>query len=120
MQGKGGCIVVKLIHLVNFDILQINSPRKRLKGPYSVVYKDRKARFAIVTMDWDNKPTLGIRWFWDGCGYPNTHGYPTWLVAPDFIQQYILPNFNVPPNLETRIKKFLEGEIKGEDLQKSK
>ena len=67
-----------------------------------------------------HKPTLGIRWFWDGCGYPNTHGYPTWLVAPDFIQQYILPNFNVPPNLENRIKKFLEGEIKGENLQKSK
>ena len=48
------------------------------------------------------------------------HGYPTWLVAPDFIQQYILPNFNVPPNLENRIKKFLEGEIKGENLQKFK
>ena len=33
MQGKGG----QKYSLSDFDILQINSPGKRLKGPYSVI-----------------------------------------------------------------------------------
>ena len=36
MRGKGG----QNYSLSNFNILQINSPGKRLKGPYSVVYQD--------------------------------------------------------------------------------
>ena len=62
-------------------ILQINSPRENISGPFDVVYKDSDERWAIVTIKWDGKPRLGIRWFWDSNGMPNGHGYSTWFVG---------------------------------------
>ena len=62
-------------------ILQINSPRENISGPFDVVYKDTDERWAIVTIKWDGKPRLGIRWFWDSNGMPNGHGYSTWFVG---------------------------------------
>ncbi|GAB6392219.1 MAG: hypothetical protein MdMp014T_1592 [Treponematales bacterium] len=57
-------------------ILGIKSPRSRIGGPYCVVYKDVEERFAIVALDWDGKPRLGIRWFWGSLGVPASSGYP--------------------------------------------
>lgn len=45
--------------LNNGEILKLNSPKSHLKGPYSVIYKDLNERWALVAMDWDDKPRLG-------------------------------------------------------------
>ena len=42
-------------------IIQINSPRDSLSGPYAVVFKNIEERWAIVAFDWDGQPRLGIR-----------------------------------------------------------
>ena len=52
------------------EILKINSPVTSVGGPYRVVYKNITERWAIVALNWDEKPRLGIRWFWGGGGNP--------------------------------------------------
>jgi hypothetical protein len=51
-------------------ILELNSPQSRVRGPYVVVFKELEERWAIVAMDWEGKPRLGIRWFWGNNGNP--------------------------------------------------
>ena len=46
------------------DILGVKSPKNSVRGPYAIVYKGEYS--AIVAMDWDNCPVLGMRWFDDG------------------------------------------------------
>ena len=72
------------------DILQINSPKKRLSGPYVVIFKSLEERWAIVAFDWDKKPRLGIRWFWGNGGNPFSSGNGTWLVIPPSLSKNIL------------------------------
>ncbi len=86
------------------SILKINSPQKHVGGPYAVVTKSVESRFAIVAMDWYKKPTLGIRWFYGNCGYPNTRGYSTWLMAPEFVKKYLVSE---DVNLTQLIEDFL-------------
>lgn len=65
-------------------ILQIDSPKAHLSGPYTVVFKNLDERWAIVALDWgkEKKPRLGIRWFWDNSGNPFSSGNGTWFVIP--------------------------------------
>ena len=90
-------------------ILQINSPRENINGPFDVVYKDTDERWAIVTIKWDGKPRLGIRWFWDSNGMPNGHGYSTWFVVPDEIAFAILNGLPIKPPLKLKTQVFLAG-----------
>lgn len=98
----------------NTKILQIDSPRENISGPFEVVYKDTDERWAIVTIKWDNKPCLGIRWFWDSNGMPNGHGYSTWFVIPDGIAFAILNGLPIKPKLKLKTQDFLAGKIAGE------
>ena len=52
-------------------ILEINAPQGVVGGPYVVVFKEPEERWAIVAMDWEGEPSLGIRWFWGNNGHPS-------------------------------------------------
>jgi len=100
----------------NDMILGINSPKESLGGPYSVVYKSLTERWAIVTMDWDEKAGLGIRWFWGNAGNPFSSGHPTWLVIPSSLCISLLNGLPLPYEYRKSIEKYLSGDISGEEL----
>ena len=100
------------------DILSINSPQARVGGPHAIVYKDDDDGWAIVAMDWDGDPVLGIRWFdfAGGPGHPSGHGNPTWFVIPSQLSKSILAGLPLEHKFSNKIDKFLADEISGENL----
>lgn len=106
----------------NFDItndnniLSINSPKNSVSGPYRVVFTNIDERWAVVAMDWDREPRLGIRWFWGNGGNPSSHGYPTWLVIPVILSNSILDGLQLDPQFHSQIVDFLTGRIQGDEL----
>jgi hypothetical protein len=100
------------------DILFINSPMDNVGGPYVVVYKDTIDRWAIVAMNWDNEPRLGIRWFWGGNGNPTSSGHATWLVLPPLLQNSTLDTLAIGKSKEDAVKRFLNKDITGEELNR--
>lgn len=106
----------------NFDltddkkILNINSPKNSVGGPYKVVYKDLKERWVIIAMDWDNEPRLGIRWFWGNGGNPFSSAHPIWLVVPPSLSKSMLAGLPITHKLSSKIDDFLSGKLKGRDL----
>jgi hypothetical protein len=101
-------------------ILRINSPKDSVGGPYSVVYKDLKERWAIVAMDWEEVPSLGIRWFWGSSGNPVSSGYPTWLIIPSGLNHAVLGGRPLPYVFRKAVENYLAGSISGVDLSKSR
>lgn len=97
-------------------ILNINSPKKSVGGPYKVIHKDQIERWAIVALDWGGDPRLGIRWFVDTKGNPTIEGQPTWFVLPPNL--YISTLNGLPLTYQDRkeVERFLMGEITGEEL----
>lgn len=98
-------------------ILAINSPRDSVGGPYAVVYKNMEERWAIVAMDWDGEPRLGMRWFWGGGGNPLSSGYPIWLVIPPSLSKNILSGLPIGHKFGARVDDFLAGKIDGATLK---
>ena len=70
-------------------ILGINFPKKSVGGPYVVVFKESEERWAIVAMDWDEEPCLGIRWFWGNNGHPSRGKTPLWFVIPSELSKNV-------------------------------
>lgn len=71
-------------------ILTIKSPRNRLDGPFVVVTKNLRKRWAIVALRWNNESnTLGIRWFHGNVGNPFSRK-PTWFVIPEELHQGVI------------------------------
>ena len=101
-------------------ILEIKSPKNMVGGPYVVIYKDIKERWAIVAMDWDGKRRLGIRWFYGNKGYPNSRGNATWLVIPPNLTEIILAGLQLEHKFSGKIDEYLTGNITGEELKKYK
>lgn len=102
----------------NNKILEINSPKEQLGGsPYAVVYKDLSDRYAIVAIDWDGKPRLGIRWFWYADGHPVAHEYATWFVMPSSLSRNMLLGLPLGHEFSRKIDDFLAGKIKGSELK---
>jgi hypothetical protein len=101
----------------NSKILSINSPQKRVGGPYMVVYKDLDARWAIVALDWDGEPKLGMRWFWSNAGNPLSRAQPTWFIIPSEITGSILGGLSIDYKIKGEIEDFLRGKISGEELK---
>lgn len=98
-------------------ILEINSPRDKLSGPYAVVFKNIEERWAVVAFDWDGEPRLGIRWFWGNGGNPFSSGHGTWLVIPPSLSKNILSGLPIDHAFSGRLDNFLCGTINGEQLQ---
>ncbi|MDR0604047.1 MAG: hypothetical protein LBG80_07075 [Bacteroidales bacterium] len=100
------------------EILKINSPKEHCKGPYIVVFKSPEGRWVIVGLDWDNSPTLGIRWFWDKTGNPSSRGNATWFILPKALHNTILNGLPLDMSFRNKINRFLTGEISGNELKK--
>jgi hypothetical protein len=98
------------------NILSLNSPKNAINGPYKVVYKDVNERWALVALDWDGKPSLGIRWFWGNAGNPFSSGNPTWLIIPSALINSILSGLPLDFKFRKLIDKFLNSEINGNKL----
>lgn len=94
-------------------ILSINSPKNSVGGPYVVVYKNLEERWAIVAMDWDGEPRLGIRWFWGNGGNPFSSSYPIWLVIPPSLSKSILAGLPLNHRFSGKLDDFLTGKIDG-------
>ena len=97
-------------------ILEIKSPKERVGGPHVVVFKNLDERWAIVAMDWDGEPRVGIRWFWGNGGHPFSSAHPTWLVVPPSLSQGILSELPLEPEFSRRLEKYLTGRMSGSDL----
>ena len=98
------------------NILQLRSPQESVGGPYAVVYKNLQERWAIVALDWNGEPRLGIRWFWGGGGNPFSSAHPTWLVVPPSLSRGILASLPLPQIFHSKIDSFLSGKISGDAL----
>lgn len=97
-------------------ILEIKSPKDRVGGPYVVVFKNLAERWAIVAMDWEGEPRLGIRWFWESNGHPSGRGYPTWFVIPSELSKNVLFGLPLAHKFSDRLEEYLTGKISGEAL----
>lgn len=98
-------------------ILEINSPKTSVGGPYAVIYKNIRERWAIVAMDWDKEPRLGIRWFWESAGNPFSSGHPTWLVIPSSLISSILNGLPLQFDQRVKLEKYLAKDITGNKLK---
>jgi hypothetical protein len=99
------------------EVLKINSPKKSIDGPYVVVFKSVSERWAIIAMNWNDVPSLGIRWFWEKSGNPMSSSYPTWLVIPSMLLNAILNGLPLEFKFRDKLNRFLAGEISGTQLQ---
>lgn len=97
-------------------VLAIQSPRANVGGPYKVVYVHLDERFAIVALDWDEKPSLGIRWFWGSKGNPCSTGYPTWFIYPSELVLSLLNGLPLEFSERRKLDRYLAGEIRGNEL----
>lgn len=104
-------------------ILQINSPRDSVRGPYVVAYHTPPdgERWAVVALDWNGQHTLGIRWFWGPRGHPNSTGFATWFIIPNIFHEPIVEKLVAEGQLSPRrgdlLRRFLDGELDGEALR---
>ena len=99
------------------DILEINSPKNSIYGPWFVVHKDLTQRWVIVIMHWKKTPCLGIRWFNGNQGTPSVRGFATWLVIPDKLSSAVLSQLPIAPSDRKEIDDILLGEYAIPELQ---
>ncbi len=100
----------------NTAIVKINAPKDVVDGPYKVIYKDMDERWAIVALDWDGEPCLGIRWFWDSIGHPQSTGHPTWFIIPDQLARGVLASLPLSTEFAHDVNQFLLGILKGNNF----
>lgn len=99
------------------EILKIDSPRNSVSGPFAVVFKNLTERWAIVALEWDGDPRLGIRWFWGNGGNPLSTGHGTWLVVPPSLSKGMLASLPIDHAFSGKVDDFLCGKITGEELK---
>lgn len=81
--------------LTTQNIRQINSPQgpfHTVGGPYAIIHIDHQTRWALVTLEWDGTPCLGIRWFTGTRGTPESNKWSEWFIVPDILNASILSN----------------------------
>ena len=98
------------------EILKINSPKENLGGPFKVIYKNLEERWALVAINWNNEPRLGIRWFWGNGGNPFSSAHPIWLVIPPSLSRNILSGLPLDHEFAGKIDNFLQKKINGIEL----
>lgn len=91
-------------------ILSIKSPRDLVGGPYVVVHKDLAERWALVALHFEDRPTLGIRWFWGNEGTPFSR-QPTWFILPEPLHDTILSKVCISVREWRLFERFLSNEI---------
>lgn len=98
------------------EILGINAPGDWVGGPYVVVFKNVEERWAIVAMDWDGEPRLGIRWFWGNNGHPSRGKTPLWFVIPSELSKNVLFGLPLAHKFSDRLEEYLTDKISREAL----
>jgi len=99
------------------DILSINSPESMVGGPYLVMHKNPEQRYALVALDWNGEPKIGIRWFWESVGNPQSSGFPTWTILPDDLYRTLHNHFPLDAKNACHVNKFIVGDMTGEQLR---
>lgn len=102
--------------LEDAEILKLNSPKTSVGGPFAVVYKNIEDRWVIVALDWDEKPRLGIRWFWGNGGNPFSSATPVWFIIPFDLTNSILDGLPLDSNFRMKLDEYFEGKIKGDKI----
>ena len=61
----------------------VRSPKQLVKN-LEVIYDGGEDSWSLVNLEWDKKPSLGIRWNGneDSIGTPQSRGIPTWFILP--------------------------------------
>ncbi len=99
------------------DILAINSPVNMVGGPYVVVSKSVEERWAIVALDWEEVPCLGIRQFWGAAGSPfGREFHAIWFILPHRTNFPLLGGLGIDRAFQTLVQRFLLGQITGREL----
>lgn len=99
------------------DILSINSPESMVGGPYLVIHKDAEQGYALVALNWNEEPKIGIRWFGGDVGNPQSSGYPTWTILPEDLYRALHNRFPLNTKHAYHVDKFFISEITGEQLK---
>ena len=99
------------------EILEIDSPQGKVGGPYVAVVKSLAERWAIVALEWEARPCLGIRWFWQQNGYPHAINWGTWLVISTSLLEILRPGLPLEETRRRLLQDFLAGRIPGDRLQ---
>lgn len=93
-------------------ILQIKSPKTKIKDIYSIIAINKNEYWAIVALSYREEknqsfnPCLAIRWFTNK-GFPTARGYPTWFVIPNSLVEGILNTISIPYETKSHLLKFL-------------
>lgn len=98
------------------NLLAIKSPAVSVSGPYIVVHRDLADRWALVALDWNEKPALGIRWFWGRGGHPFSSAHPTWFILPEALQASVLNSLAIEEKNREVLTKYIAGELAGDLL----
>ena len=108
------------------EILNIDSPRGNVSGPWFVVHKDNIERWAIVVLHFGEKaknnmkPTLGIRWFKGTTGTPSVRGYATWFIVPDMLIRSILDSLPLEKSFRQKVNEILSGKYTIPELEQER
>ena len=103
-------------------ILQINTPKSNLRGPWFVIYKNLSKHWALVMLHWkdpnetDFKPRLGLRWFYGIAGTPSVRGLATWLILPKEMSEIILDNLSIEADIRQKAMDALSGKVSMAEL----
>lgn len=101
----------------DLNILAIKSPISKVGGPYVVIAKSIEDRWAIVALDWEDVPCIGIRQFWGVSGSPFGRDFhATWFILPHALNLTILSGLSISPVNRERIERFLIGDLSGDQL----
>ena len=95
------------------EILSVDSPKtgeNMIKGPYIVVTKNITERWAIVALDYNDEPCLGIRWFVNENGSPFSRGYPVWFLLPSDLNTALLDGLELDSGFKEMFSIFLNKE----------
>jgi hypothetical protein len=78
------------------------------------------AAIAIVALNYDEDPGLGLRWFWDHSGYPLARQYAAWMILPKSVSKALLKvgAFGLSPERICLLQEFLDGRISSTELIK--
>lgn len=98
------------------EILSVNSPKDFVRGPYAVVLKNDVDMWAIVALEWEGTPTLGMRWFNSDLGFPSSYGNGIWIIIPEELHRGLLTSVSL--KTAVHVQDFLSGKITGEELKK--